>query len=462
MPAIFSRARARNALSRCVFQDRHGNVAMITALSAIPIIGVVGLAIDFQSAVTNKLKVQVILDSAVIHGSRALQNGAGKGEVRTIVQDFFAAHLAVNGGVASCPTPTVRFREDYPEDEQAEVGQYDIRAEVTCDQPTTLTAILGHESIAYSASSGSTYGIGKVDVAFVFDSSGSMRGQRLADLKAAAETAVDELLPEAGDEDVRLAMTTYSSLLNAGEFFDEVVETTTYEEAGRRFWTASPGPDDVCDRTRTRRGVTQHRCRTVEDVELPHTCVWERGGDQAFTPAPPGPGAWIEAGDEKVEARECPETTPLPLTNDKQALLSYVDALGADGRTAGHIGTAWGWYLLAPEWTEIWPEGSAPMPYDEPDSAKALVLMTDGAFNNRFFKSQGSSDAQARAVCDAIKANSNIRIYSVAFQAPRSGERVLEYCASGPEFFFDPSNGDELEQAYQSIASSISDLRINR
>jgi hypothetical protein len=48
----------------------------------------------------------------------------------------------------------------------------------------------------------------------------------------------------------------------------------------------------------------------------------------------------------------------------------------------------------------------------------------------------------------------------VAFQAPAQGQEILRYCASEEDFAFTPDNGDELTQAYQAIATSISDLRI--
>ena len=86
--------------------------------------------------------------------------------------------------------------------------------------------------------------------------------------------------------------------------------------------------------------------------------------------------------------------------------------------------------------------------------------MTDGAFNAEIFPEQGASSAQARALCDNMK-KQGVQVYAVALNAPSSGKRVLEYCASGPEHFFEPNNADELTDAYRKIATSISDLRIS-
>ena len=87
--------------------------------------------------------------------------------------------------------------------------------------------------------------------------------------------------------------------------------------------------------------------------------------------------------------------------------------------------------------------------------------MTDGSFNSEVFPTQGTSDAQARALCDRMKL-SGVKVYSVALQAPTAGKRVLEYCATGSDYFFEPNTAAELTEAYRKIATSISDLRISQ
>ena len=55
----------------------------------------------------------------------------------------------------------------------------------------------------------------------------------------------------------------------------------------------------------------------------------------------------------------------------------------------------------------------------------------------------------------------DIVIYTVAFKAPQQGQDILAYCASGNDFAFNASSGDELDDAYQAIATNISDLRLS-
>ena len=42
-----------------------------------------------------------------------------------------------------------------------------------------------------------------------------------------------------------------------------------------------------------------------------------------------------------------------PLTDDKDVLKRRIDKLTTSGSTAGHLGTAWAWYLLSPNWNSI-------------------------------------------------------------------------------------------------------------
>ncbi len=65
--------------------------------------------------------------------------------------------------------------------------------------------------------------------------------------------------------------------------------------------------------------------------------------------------------------------------HDRSSLSSQIDALSAGGSTAGHIGLAWGWYLLSPNFSSILPAESQPADYEEPDVLKVVILMTDGS-----------------------------------------------------------------------------------
>lgn len=516
-------------------KDTAGHVAVIFALAIIPIITIAGFAIDFQNTTSRKVQVQAAVDTAVIAGARAMQAGKTSAQIRDEMKAYVNAMVETNNNGLTCNDPEISLPQ----------GTQDIVVNIRCAQQAIISQIVGQNEIEFDVSSTSTWGVGKLDVAFMFDVSGSMASNnRMTSLKAAALEALETLKPAEGGpgtDDVRIAMVSYNDMVNAGDYFEEVTglsPTRTYyaidkykeNEQVQETYTVRERVCDtetVCTRFYTsggRRGqcrpnawVTRETNCRWEDVEktrwitvevdkertvsrtLHSTCVWERTGNNAFTDAVPqqnpdavnriddaqqiiynisadeeNTGNYLSAGyawfydryDDRMDntwytsGTSCRNHKPLALTKNRTVLDNYVNGLTTGGGTAGHQGIAWAWYMVSEKWDTVFTGDSAPLPYDEPDSVKAVILMTDGDFLHQRFGNQGSSMQQAKDVCDAMKAQDKVIIYTVAFQAPNKGKEVLKYCASGPEFSFEPQNGQQLSQAYQAIATSISDLRI--
>tara|TARA_R110002020_G_scaffold406378_2_gene616446 strand:- start:91535 stop:92893 length:1359 start_codon:yes stop_codon:yes gene_type:complete len=444
----------------CWRDDTRGNIAIIFALSIVPILSIVGVAIDTQMTMTQKNKVQAVIDNAVIYGSRSMQGGMSRADVTKEVNTYVAALLKQQDGNLTCTGVAMEYVD----------GKQDINATILCSQPTTLSNLFGQTKMDFRVRSGSTYGIGKLEVAFVFDVSGSMGNNgKMSDLKVAARDAIDTLMPAdsnlANPDDVRVAMTTYDTMVNAGSYFTAV----TGKNKNRTESVTTVEWQEVCVNFKRngdckKNGYEWQQVEVTDSVSINNTCVQERVGAQAYTDEAPGKNAWLEPGgvyysNGSLRARTCNSIGPLPLTNNKNTLYGYINNLNDYGSTAGHMGVAWGWYLLAPSWSSVWPVASKPLPYDEPDAAKAMIMMTDGEFNSSFADELGNSFDQAKKQCDAAK-EKGIVIYTVAFQAPKQGQDILSYCASSADFAFTPDNGQELQDAYKMIAQSISDLRI--
>ncbi|MEH6488152.1 pilus assembly protein [Hyphomonas oceanitis] len=491
--------------------SRQGNVAIMAALFIPAVLAFGGIAVDFQYTVRQKNKVQHEMDSAVLAGALSRQAGKSEAEVSADVRAYANALIDQQSGGISCTPITVNFNPD----------NKDIEGSIRCDQPTFISNLMGFEKLSFPVSSTSTYAIGNADVAFVFDVSGSMNSyNRLSLLKSAAEVAFDELLPDdkPRDGNVRLAIATYNNAVNAGEYFNAVTREQTlsadasnsaartsydsYNSArmidsatGKRFfyYEREQCPDGNCN------GNWDAARRAFEDASIGDTCVYERTGGDAATEAAPGSGKWMGAGNPRwnwwasnsskrdgqyrIESQsgsssrgaydmsfaDCRASGPVPLTEDKDALKAHVQSLTANGGTAGHIGLAWGWYLISPSWDSIWPEASKPLDYDAKHNMKAVILMTDGDFNSYHPTATKSSFRQAQDLCDTMKAEpAKITVYTVGFQVPSSvqktgdGRTILEYCATTPAYAFNASNGDELAAAYRAIAQSISELRIKQ
>jgi hypothetical protein len=160
----------------------------------------------------------------------------------------------------------------------------------------------------------------------------------------------------------------------------------------------------------------------------------------------------------------CPQDTVLPLTNDKQSLKDKVNGFKANYWTAGHLGTQWGWYLVSPNWGNVWPAASAPKAYGTKNLVKAIVVMTDGIYNTAYNNGDTSAD-QAITLCKNAKAQ-GIVVYTVGFTSPKGAEATLKACATadphtGEPYYYHAQSQAELTAAFKDIAVKLGQLRLS-
>lgn len=183
----------------------------------------------------------------------------------------------------------------------------------------------------------------------------------------------------------------------------------------------------------------------------------------------------------------CMTPTITPLSADKTTLHAQVAALTAGGSTGGHIGIAWGWYLVSPNFGSLWPAASAPAPYGEDHLFKIVILMTDGEYNSSYCNGVISQDStsgsgssndhmncnapnghayvQSAALCTAMKADGkDVIVYTVGFDVVNSvnAQNLVSQCATDGEHAYYPNTGAELKTAFQLIAQEISQLRLSQ
>jgi len=218
---------------------------------------------------------------------------------------------------------------------------------------------------------------------------------------------------------------------------------------------------------------------------FPHsTCVTERSMN-AWTDTAPSTTFMGRNYPVGGTYNPCIPNQIVPLSSSKTALNAAVNALSAGGSTGGHIGVAWTWYMLSPNFGYIWPEASRPATYDTPNLLKAAIIMTDGEFNSVYCNGviasnsiTGSGDAsyhincsspnggpyeQARRQCDSMKA-AGVLVYTVGFDIHDSPDarNLMSYCATDSSYAHLASDGLELRTAFQQIARDISRLRLAR
>ncbi|GGB64098.1 hypothetical protein GCM10011503_11100 [Henriciella pelagia] len=381
---------------------------MLFAIMAVVVLVIVGVAIDLERGVTADTRLQASLDAAALAGAKALENSATTDdEVATIARAAFAANLATGHSDVTCSQADVTI--------DRETGRVSVDSD--CQVPTTMANLVKVNQMSLVETATARASITKLDVAFMLDVSGSMKGSKLADLKTATSNAIDTLITPSSGDRVRVAFNSYSTSVNAGIYADKVLDLSLL--GGKK-----------------------------------QTCVSERPGAWAWKDDAPGLKKWLGLG-----ATSCPKSSVEPLSSDAKKLKSEIGKLTANGYTAGHLGVAWAWYLISPEWKDVWPAKSEPHAYDAPNTKKAVILMTDGEFNTEYEKSLGNSAQQARKLCKRMR-EEGILVYAVAFEAPFSAKKTLEDCAGDATRFFDAGDGEELKAAYAAIASQLSNLAL--
>lgn len=415
--------RTRGGIGR----DTSGATALFVALSLLPMMMVIGLAFDTSRLRSARNALSASIDTTVIAGVRAMLIPTNSdAEVLAYATDVFRANiLAAHGDIACSGDPA------FVMDREA----FSMRITASCSVPTTFAALVGVNSFDFAESATAIRGENRLDLAMMVDVSGSMSGSRIAALRTAAKQAVDILIDDTTEDRVRIGLAPYADAVNAGVYGPLSADPDEFDDD-------DDDDDDAWD-------------------PLVPFCVSEREDDGAKTDVAPGEDLLGPGNDTWVglEASTCPQRPIFPITSDSDAIKAQIDAMTTGGSTAGHLGIEWSWYLISPNWSGVWPSANRPHDYSDTNTIKAVILMTDGAFNKRYDNSQGNSPEQAREICENMR-DAGVQIYSVAFQAPAAGESVLRDCAASPSRFFNASSAAELNDAYADIAASLNQLRL--
>ena len=396
--------RPQESILKRFRRENSGMSAVVFALMMVPMLGVVGVALDFSRANSLRGKLQAAADAAALAAGKKYDGT--ETERRKIAQDVFKANAEHLGFVN---TYTLVYTD---------IAKGDgARVDVSADIPTTISGILGINTVEVAVRAETVIGGADMEIALVLDVTGSMGGQKIQDLKAAASEAVDILLPTTNASGkTRISLVPYSSAVNAGPYAKKASSNPSFE------------------------------------------CVTERGGSQKFSDASPNSGKMGAA------SSYCPAQSVVPLNYDPAVLKSTINSFQASGSTAGHLGVAWSYYTLSPKWGGIWPAKAKPANYKAPKTRKIAILMTDGEFNTAYTPGWSSANF-AEEICNQMRKD-GITIYSVGFQAPTQAEKTLTDCASnannGGKLFYSASNGAELKAAFADIAKSIQSLRLSR
>lgn len=422
--------------------DAHGSYAILFALSIIPVLIAIGAAIDISRAYVVKQRMTKALDAAglAVAGMTGLTNA----QIQTTAQNFFNANYpSTKIGVPGTLTVTSTTSK--------------VMLSASASMPTAIMSIVGIDTMSIAANSEITKLGKKLEVALVFDNTGSMaQSSKLSSLQTAAKsflTVLQNSAPNAGD--VKVAIVPFTTDVNVGS-------TNSSATWLKWSWTY---PTYTC--TKTWSGTTCSYGTATKTVSKTgwKGCVTDRdqSNDVSITPPSTGTSSTLyPADDANSKNNYCSLQSLMPLTYDWTALTSKVNAMTAGGSTNTTIGLVWGWTML----TQGMPLSSAAAP-DPKKLNKVLVFLTDG--DNTYYRDGmdtcdgfnpcPGADTRTALVCSAIK-NAGILVYTI--RTLDGNATLLSNCSSGAGYYYDVSSASQLDSIFTAIATSISNLRISQ
>lgn len=479
---IFPRLRA--APSACL-AGRDGSLTILSACMAA-IVALAGLvAVDLARIDLAQQRLQSAVDAATLGSSRGMAEDDLDGNARKL----FAANFPPGYLGAAVDDFTVQVSSDA-------TGLQALTIVSTIDLPSITLSFgrrLGFGVKRLHASATAQRRVRTTELAMVLDNTGSLAGQPIKDLRTAAQNLSDTLFN--GAEQVPglyVAIVPYVATVNIGTqhtgwVVDPATRTTppkAWSDYSPSTWKgcvrAESAPNDQTDATIAQSGkLTPFFWESASDNK------WPQSGKVKETPANGNTGYGPNLG--------CgPPITPL--TASRTVVNNAITKLDAwnRGGTMANVGLVWGWRALSPRWRGAWLNADGtpipaayPLDYNLSYNNKVIVLMTDGqngwnsnddsAYGRLNANTMGATSSNATSTintrmlnaCTALK-NAGVVIFTVTFGSVDATTRTrYTNCASptgmaqfpGQKYFNAPS-GDDLRNAFKSIAGQLTELRL--
>jgi Flp pilus assembly protein TadG len=409
-------------------RDRHGNVAITFAFAMLPILGLVGAAIDYSHAISIRVALQAALDSTALMLSKQAPSLNAK-QLQSTAQNYF------NGVFQRPEAQNVSITATYTTS-----GGSQVIVDGSAAMTTNFMQILGYNSLTVTGTSTVTWGMSKLRLALVLDNTGSMaQSGKMPALQNASHQLLQQLQNAAQNpNDIQVAIVPFTTDVNIGN---------GNKNNGWLKWSYS--------------AINPFGAATTVTTD-PATwtgCVADR--DQNYDVQNTNP-----AGSSSVEI---PADNPLfgcppqimALGHDWTSMNSLIDQMAPLGETNLTIGLVYGWQALS-----TGPPLNAPGL--SPNTNQAIVFMTDGfntanRWNNVIFGSGTTAaiDARTALVCSNIKA-AGITIYTI--QVDTGGDSppstLLQNCASDTSKWFYLQDPNQLVTVFTQIGTALSQLRI--
>jgi Flp pilus assembly protein TadG len=487
--------------------NRRGNVAVIFALSLLPVTLLSGGAVDLSQAMNARSRLAQALDAAAL--AVGVNTSLSNDDALDIANDFIAANYP---GRELGTVTNVTVSIDDESDTVTVRGEARVR--------TTMLGLAGIDYITVHWESEVQRARQRLELVMVLDNTGSMGGSKIRSLRSSAEL-LTEILFEAADEtgDVRIGLVPFAATVNVGTQHERVwwldPDALSPQHAE---WAGGTVEVETCTGRGRGRGRGGRRCET-EEIRVNHWDLFDQVRNAAwqgcvearlppydiddtppsvgnpatlfvpyFSPDEPDigrysndylsdgigggvterllnllkyDGAWTS---EYRTNRSCTTTPVTPLTTNRRQIENAISDMDASGTTNIPNGIGWGVRVISPG--EPFTEGVS---YADDEVIKAMVILTDGdnvmsgrntdlmsdyeaygyAVDGRLGVRSSSRRVLSRALDDRTEAacdyakSLGIRVYTITFQVSSSSTRDLMRNCASHSSLYFDSPSDE-------------------
>ena len=398
--------------------DQTGTIAVMAALTAVPMLLATGAAVDFVRFNAAQTHVQAALDAAALSGASVKKV--------TDAKRIEIAKLSFKNNIAAGPAAGMSAEPEF------KVIKNKFVAEVKVELPTALMKLAGINVMeGASRAEVGILGDKKAEIVMVLDYSGSM-GRSIAGktkyiaMKDAAKAMVNDLAKSDPDK-VKFGLVPFS----------------------HHVYTTLPSRMVIGGTGATWTGCTQDRQYPYNTGISSPTTDPATQWNQVI--APDGAGG-------TCKPYVTNKLSILDLTKNFSSINDKLDGMRPYSNTHIALGVEFGFHMLSPD--APFTSGAS---FDNKETKKFMVVLTDGEQTEPAFGAGGSrTDKNGEANLEQLCANAKaegITIMTMAFDLDDSATRKrLQNCATDPKRdFFVVNDPQGLSSAFEAVKTAIAD-----
>ena len=452
-------------------RDDSGNVAILTALCALPLIVAACGSVDVLRMTSTQERLQIMLDSATLAAASLTQSGS----ISDVVDEYMAANQP-DGAVWD----TLSY-ETTVLDER--LSSREVRITASVNLKTPFLSLIGQSVQTVRAESTATQAETDIEISMVLDISSSMSGAKLTDLKSSSKEFIDLMLDGELADRTSINLVLFGGTVNIGStLFDKyaVPSAATNTDPPDSYYQAGTNVPYLVSRF-----SAGNTCIEYQDTDFSLTAIAAKSHPQVpnFT---------------RYGAKNdwCPRTDTESMFNSNKAadLKSRIDGMTLSDGTGMDIGTMWGAKALSPNLRgELGGDfADRPADFDDSNTMKIAVIMSDGDITGQDRPTSPTSEAKPhisqgsarqtivskggtshdpstaynatayyKRMCDLMRSN-GVYVYTIGYKisSGSTADTLLKYCAKSPSDYYHVE-GFDLSSAFNGIAASINSLRIS-